>query len=146
MAPLGTQADIDDSIQETWMAALLSLERYDSSRSFHAWLLGIALKVRASRRRQRRQDRRAPLEEALNLHDLSPGPEEILCRSRRRQQVQRALHRMPQIFREVVILHDGHEQAIPVVARQLNAPLNTTYSRLRLGRNRLRRLLSEEMG
>jgi RNA polymerase sigma-70 factor (ECF subfamily) len=54
----------------------------------------------------------------------------------------RALDTLPFEQRHALVLHHVLEMSVPEVAEEMRAPIETVRSRLRLGRVRLRELLS----
>ena len=61
-----------------------------------------------------------------------------------RSQLQVALSQIDLSQRAVVVMHDLHGIAVPQIAEELGVPLNTVYSRLRLGRAKVAALLRGE--
>ncbi len=59
---------------------------------------------------------------------------DVLVDAERRALVLSALDRMPLERRAVFVMHEIDEHSIPDVARALDLPLNTAYSRLRIAR------------
>jgi RNA polymerase sigma-70 factor (ECF subfamily) len=88
--------------------------------------------------------RRRAHEQALLVPNLTlPGasePDEYLARRR----VVEALDLLPFEQRHALVLHHVLELSVPEVAEEMQAPVETVRSRLRLGRLRLREILSPE--
>ena len=59
----------------------------------------------------------------------------------KRRRVLDALHRMSFERRAVLIMHDLDGFTAPEMARELDVPLNTVYSRIRLARRELREVM-----
>ena len=72
----GSDEDVEDLVQETFLKAYRNIGRYDSERRFSTWLYTIALRLSISRHRSRRE-RPLPLSPEGPEH-LSPGPQESL--------------------------------------------------------------------
>src|SRR5688572_29183195 len=51
---LGSRADAEDAVQDTWLRAMRAFDRYDPSRPFRPWLFRILLNTVRSHLRQRR--------------------------------------------------------------------------------------------
>ncbi len=78
--------------------------------------------------------------------DGQPGVDELLVKLEQAAILRRALATLPTTQCEVVVRHELNELTIPEVARQLAVPLNTAYSRLRLGRRGLAARLASAHG
>ena len=72
----GSDEDVEDLVQETFLKAYRNIGRYDSERRFSTWLYTIALRLSISRHRSRRE-RPLPLSPEGPEHP-SPGPQESL--------------------------------------------------------------------
>ena len=98
------------------------------------WLYGI-LQL-AARNYQRSTRRRLGRHMSLSTEPLSPSPSplESLQAREAASVVSRALERLEVSRREVFMLVELEELAVPEVATALGIPVNTAYSRLRLAR------------
>ena len=132
--------DVEDVAQELFIAVHRKLFSYDASRPIRPWLFGFAYRSASDYRRRTRFS----LEVSSDADAASdaPLPDVVLESSERCALLEAALARIDLDKRAVIVLHDLDEQAIPEVAEALAIPLNTAYSRLRLGRAELRAQLS----
>ncbi len=73
----------------------------------------------------------------MDLVHEAPGAEGALVDAANRSLVAQALDTLDLDRRAVVVLHDVDEVSVPEIAAALGIPLNTAYSRLRLGREAL---------
>ena len=134
---LGVPAsDVEDAVHDVFVVAHRRYATYDSTRPLRPWLLGIAFRVAAQWRRQRRHTVDVD-EPERELQDSAPGPEDTLEASEVKSRLHAALSQVELPQRAVVVMHDLHGIAVPQIAEELNVPLNTVYSRLRLGRAKL---------
>jgi RNA polymerase sigma-70 factor (ECF subfamily) len=140
VARLGVRPpNIEDAVQEVFLAAHRQLGEFEGRSSAVTWLIGIAVKTAANHRR--RQARGVvPLVDALPAP--GPGVEEELERRRRAFELEEVLQRLPPEQREVVVLCDLEQLSGPEVSEALEVNLNTIYSRLRLGRAALLKALT----
>jgi RNA polymerase sigma-70 factor (ECF subfamily) len=108
---------------------------YDPSRPLRPWLFGIAFRVASDHRRRARFRREVagPIELAPTTGPLA---DETLQRKEAQRLVETGLEALDFDQRAVFILHEIDGMAMPDIARALEAPLNTLYSRLRLGRKK----------
>ena len=124
--------DRDDLSHDVFLAAFRRLDSFDPTRPLRPWLFGIALRVAARYRELARHVR-----EVSTLHEAEDplgGPELAYQRTEAQRFVERCLQAVELNRRAVFILHDIDEHPIPEVARALDLPVNTAYSRLRLAR------------
>ncbi len=126
-------ADVEDAVHDVFVVAHRRYATYDSSRPLRPWLLGIAFRIAAQWRRQRRHEVDVD-EPARELPDDGEGPDAALQSREASRQLHAALGQIDLQQRAVVVMHDLHGIAVPQIADELNVPLNTVYSRLRLGR------------
>lgn len=132
-------ADLEDLTQEVMFRVYRLLPGYDASRPMRPWLFGIAHRVAAEYRRHRRRHPEVPT--AFDDRDAAPAPgdtEAEVAARQARALVERALLAVEVDRRAVFILHDLDGCPVPDIARTLEIPLNTAYSRLRLAREEFR--------
>jgi len=129
-----------DLVQQTFLACMEARNRYDGQSSFKAYVLGIARnQLFTHYGRQRRHPLAA---EASSVRDLATSPSGALARHQDEQLLSDALRRVPleaQLVLELTFWEglDGNE-----LARVLDVPLNTAYSRLRRAKSALRAVLA----
>jgi RNA polymerase sigma-70 factor (ECF subfamily) len=95
------------------------------------WLLGIAFRVFSDARRKRREQGEVPEQ----LEDPSPGPDDAVARRQAQALLQRALATLPEERRVAFVLHELEGLSVNEVAATMEAPLATTYSRLKVARD-----------
>lgn len=130
--------DVEDGAHEVFVVVHRRLGDFDSTRPMRPWLTGICHRVALAERRRARNKREllgAPgdLERQRCERD---GPEQDAHRRDRRQLVIDALQTLDMDRRLVFVMHELDEVACPEIARALDVPLNTVYSRLRVARVR----------
>ena len=136
VAVLGNREDAMDAVQEAFLDAFRSLDRFDLSRRFYPWFYTIlrnrCFKLVAGRRRRE-------AESADGLELLSPTPgvsaEESLL-------VERALLRLSEQERELITLRHLDGLSYNELAERLGVPPGTIMSRLYHARKKLREKLS----
>jgi RNA polymerase sigma-70 factor (ECF subfamily) len=74
----GSDEDVEDLVQETFLKAYRNIGRYDPQRNFSTWLFTVAVRLSISRHRSQRV-KPLPLDSEGPEH-LSPGPQEALIR------------------------------------------------------------------
>jgi RNA polymerase sigma-70 factor, ECF subfamily len=131
---LGASAqDIEDLAHDLFVVVHRHLPQYDPERPLRPWLFGIALRVLADFRRSARHGREIFTDE-FDPVDGAPTALERLEGEEARDLLMRALDRLDLDRRAVFVLHELDELPAPEIARVLEIPLNTVYSRLRLAR------------
>jgi RNA polymerase sigma-70 factor (ECF subfamily) len=142
-----TQA-AEDVVQETFLRAHKARHRFDPGKaSFGTWLYQIALNYCRSYLRRKRLLTIPWLnstDEGPNIADSRSGPETSALRGEYRRLLWEAVQNLSVPLREVIVLHYYMELPAVEVARMLNCPEGTIYSRLHNARRRLGEALTEK--
>ncbi|HSE39069.1 MAG TPA: sigma-70 family RNA polymerase sigma factor [Blastocatellia bacterium] len=140
---VGNQSEAEDVIQETFLEAWKSFERFEPGTNCRAWLYKIMFHVIQHNRRKRfrfnlrsTRDENVELEAALVYE--APVAQELTD-----EDVIAAFDRIPQQYREVMVLVDVQGFSYKEAAETLNIPQGTVMSRLNRGRKLLRIELAE---
>lgn len=133
----------DDLIQQTFLAAHGA--KFSGQSALRTWLIAIAWRklqdyFRGEARRARREA--AALGEA-SVADLGQSPETRYVRRQERRLLLEGLRRIPLHHQVVLELHYWEEMSGAQISRALELPLGTVKTRLRDGRIRLTRVLTE---
>jgi RNA polymerase sigma factor (sigma-70 family) len=132
----------EDAVQEAFLQAWRSAERFDPRRAkASTWLLTFVHRRAVDLVRREERRRVEPAETAPP--EAGPGADEDAERRSKRQIVQDALRRLPADQREAIELayYGGFTQS--ELAERLGQPLGTIKSRMFAGLMRLRTLLAE---
>jgi RNA polymerase sigma-70 factor (ECF subfamily) len=145
---LGVRAsDVDDALQEVFLALHHSLPRFRGDCSLKTWIVGITLRV-ASATTRRQSARQQPAWSETELLDPSPDPFDEMARSEAVQALYAVLDELDPDKREVFVLAEIEEMSLGDVAKILDANVNTLSSRLRAARKQfdaaLRRRQAQE--
>lgn len=129
-----TQRDAEDLAQEVFVIVHRRLDTFDPARALRPWLFGIAYNVWRdhSKRASTRHEHLAPL--PLEPDGSDPGFRAVEAA----QLVRLALQHLPDERRAVFIQHELDRVPVREVAQALGIPVNTVYSRLRVGREEFR--------
>jgi RNA polymerase sigma-70 factor (ECF subfamily) len=126
-------ARAEELAQETFLAVLRGVARYEPRASFRTYLYAIAFKqVSGEWRRTKRET--PPVEDEPATRD---DPGETLW-------LRRAVERLDAAHREVLLLREYEQLSYDEIASLLRIPVNTVRSRLFRARMELRALLSPE--
>lgn len=132
----------EDLVQETYVRALAAHRKAAPGENMGAWLFTILHNVW---RNERRRKQPLPLEDSPGLTDrlVAPGrdPEDALALQETRDLVDSAVARLPESFREVIVLRCVFGFSYRDLAQILGCPAGTVMSRLARARTILRREL-----
>ncbi|MFC1544126.1 RNA polymerase sigma factor [Gemmatimonadota bacterium] len=141
--------DARDLTQDVFIRAFESLELYDPDRPFIGWVLGICrnmcIDFLRRRRRHVRVDEDPDEGRKVQLPDPRSRTDGGLLDSETRALVWKALGRLSDDHREVLVLKDIQDLEYAEIARILNIPQGTVASRVYYARRALREIL-EGMG
>lgn len=125
-------SDRDDATQEVFMTAHALLDDFDSSRPLRPWLFGITYRI--ALRHRRRLGRNPTAADPIDMASTEPNAEEALASHQARALVAKAIGSIEIHRRAVFIMKEIDGVAVPEIAKTLDLPVNTAYSRLRLAR------------
>jgi RNA polymerase sigma-70 factor (ECF subfamily) len=131
----------EDLTQETFAEALKSFHRYTPDSNCRAWLVTILYHLNSKRKyKLGRLKLVEDVEEqiAQTVAFVPPIPDEL-----KDEEILAALEKLPQAFRDVVVLSDVEEFSYKEVAEFLQVPIGTVMSRLSRGRKLLRQQLTD---
>jgi RNA polymerase sigma-70 factor, ECF subfamily len=133
---LGNADDAREASQEAFITCVRKLKGFRGESAFGTWLYRVASNAcyDALRRRKRTPVPLEELPEAESGLDVAASSADVV-------DVQRALVRVPEEFRLVLILHDVEGMPYEEIAVAVGIPVGTVKSRLHRGRVALGRLL-----
>ena len=139
----GGHQDAEDAVQEAFIVALERLEECRSPDRFSGWFLAIVRN--RSRNLVRREILRDTEDVPKGAADTGRTPEQVREQTELQERLQSALQRLPQVQREIVLLHDLEGWKHREIAERLELPAGTIRSHLHFARKALRsdRVLSE---
>jgi len=133
--------EIEDVVSEIFFKVYRNLRRYRPDHPFSTWLYRLAANhvVDHGRRKKREAGR---TEMPAQIVDTTPGPRERAEGRERAELVRGALQDVTPRYREVLFLVYIEGMLVADVARHLGLPQGTVKSRLKRGRDALRRILA----
>ena len=143
MALLGSQADADEVLQETLLAAHRSMASYRGEGTVRSWLFGIARRQCA-----RHLEKKQKSQSHLRLVPDPPSgddPERTLATKQRAERVRDALARLKPTEREALVLHYQAELGFREIASICGIEEAAARKRASRGLHRLRTLLGAEV-
>ncbi len=140
---LGWPGDVDDVVQEVFVAALAGLKKFRGESSLRTWLFTITVnKCRRYRFRRLRRLRRVTMENAETVESRERGGDRQAMDQETFARVRQAVQRLPRKYREIVVLRylQGLEP------REICELLGITANVLQVRLNRARKRLKEQLG
>lgn len=147
--------EAQDLTQETFMSAVKNIDKFRGDAELKTWLFRIAINHSRNRFRwwkRRRRESTFSIDEPLNesgstgadlLPDRGEGPENAAIRSERERAIRRELMKLPDAFREAVVLCDIEGHSYEDVSEILGIGIGTVKSRIARGRGLLRKRLCD---
>ena len=146
---VGDEADASEITQETFIAALRSIQTYQEKKTFKAWLYTIALNLSRSHLRKRKviERLRTTLGSIFQVETQKQiSPENDLIRTEKEAAIWNELNQLDERHRIVVVLRYFHELPISEISEILSVNEGTIHSRLHTARERLREALQSLHG
>ena len=141
---LGNRSDAGDIVQETFLQAWKCFDRFETGTNCRAWLYKILFNViRQNRRKAWRYNLRFVHDDDERTIEETLGYEPLIGEHLDEKRVNAAFEKLPEAYREVVLLVDVHELAYREAAEALDVPIGTVMSRLSRGRAMLRAELAD---
>lgn len=149
---LKNPADAEEAVQEGALKAFLHLPQLEDRRRFRSWLLQIVInEAKMYRRKLRRQlyesidetdegdDGDSVPHQFADWHDL---PSEALEQEQLRSAVRSAVEKLPEIYREVLLLIDSQHLSYVTVAEALGVSVGVVKTRVHRARMRVQEQLA----
>jgi RNA polymerase sigma-70 factor, ECF subfamily len=135
---LGRREEAADATQDVFVTCLRKLGGFRATAAFPTWLHRVTINVcYDALRRRGRETLVEEVPERISGFDLAEAASAAV-------DVHRALQRVPEDFRAVLILHDMQGMPYEEIAEALGAPVGTVKSRLHRARVALGRVLGEQ--
>ena len=136
LAVTGRHQDAEDAAQEAFLVALERIDDCRDPRRFAGWLLTIVRNRSWNliRRESLRTGERIP----LSAKARNSSPARIAERSALREDLNDAISTLPEVQREIVLLHDLEGWKHSEIAERLGIPSGTVRSHLHFARKALR--------
>jgi RNA polymerase sigma-70 factor (ECF subfamily) len=138
---VGNRANAEDVVQETYLQAWKSFDRFELGTNCRAWLFKILFHVIQHHRRKsfrlKLTDEGDEVFEQMLVYE-PPVPQDLSD-----EEVLAAFKKLPEQYREVVLLSDVYDFKYKEIGETLGIPQGTVMSRLSRGRQLLRGHLAE---
>lgn len=135
---LGNDRDAEDAVQDAYLRAYKSFARFRGGDG-KAWLMTIVRNVCFTMmKKSRSHGVPEPFDEEVHHDAGQDEARDAFRRSANAETLQAALEKLPQEFREIIVLHDLEGLAYKEIATIIGSPIGTVMSRLARARGRLR--------
>ena len=146
---VGDRETAEDVVQETFLRCLRHSHQYPAIEQVSTWLYTIAGNLAKTELRRRKRWHWIPIgpsedEERTSFYepvDKERLPGEQTDSRQVKETVVEAIHRLPEEFREAVLLRDLNGFSYEEIAKIINCPVGTVKSRVNRGRLRLQKSL-----
>ncbi len=136
---MGDAAAAEDVVQETYLRAWQSFDRFEAGTNCRAWLYKILFRTIGGRRRELQREL-AMFDD--QLFEESRFPSALFGNPFTALQIQRAFAELPIAFATVIQLVDVEGLSYKEASAALDVPVGTVMSRLHRGRRQLRQRLA----
>jgi RNA polymerase sigma-70 factor (ECF subfamily) len=146
---LGDRAVAEELLQEVFFRCWKQARAYSEQRgSFITWLLSITHnmaidELRRRGRRPQRADAADPVLLLANVRDMDPSVEDRALMTALRDQIGEAMRSLPAAQRDTITLAYFEGLTQREIAEELQEPLGTVKTRMRLGMRKLREYLEK---
>lgn len=132
--------DAEDAAQDVFVKVFRSIRSFKAESRLETWMTKIAVNTCLDIIRSRRET--VDIDEQYDLTD-GRTPETELEQSDRRLALRQALSQLPEEIRSVVVLRFVEERSYEEIAEILNLNLNTVRTRIFRGREKIKKIFSE---
>lgn len=140
---LGWSQDVDDVVQEVFLAVLKGLPKFRGHSRLDTWVIRITInKCRTHRRRQLLRLRWRTGSGADRFASAAAPADQGTMDQEVFEQVRDAVRALPARYREVVVLHYLEQMSVDTIAESLGTSRNVVEVRLHRARARLKDRLS----
>ncbi len=143
-----------DAVQEAFLKAYRSLDRFQGRSSFYTWFYRLVVNLCLDMRRRDRSDRHVEWAEELihpsdqpgdpSREEADGGPAGALERAQIRERVAAAIDQLPDVQRETLILREVEGLSYKEIAESLGISKGTVMSRLHYARKKVQTILEDE--
>lgn len=157
MRLLRNEEESNDCVQEAFLQAFKRIGQFEARSKLSTWLHRIVVNCALMRLRSRQRHPEAALEDLLPQFDATghrtgrepqsslPSAEDVLQTAELQDMVQAQISRLPEIYRNVLVLRDIEEYDTDTVAQMLDVQPGVIKTRLHRARAMLKRLIEDAM-
>jgi RNA polymerase sigma-70 factor, ECF subfamily len=133
--------DAEDVLQDALLTIANHLGEFEGRSSFTSWAFAVARSACSRKRRGLKNQPLLSIENAEEQHEGAPSPEQQVLDRELTRVLNNALDRLPDEYREVILLRDVEALTAPEAADSLGISVPALKSRLHRARTALRDVL-----
>lgn len=147
----GNTSDSDDMLQDTFIKVYLNIHMYNHYYNFNQWIFSIAKNTFIDFTRKQKNtflsiDNQDSSYSKISPISSAPTPEEQLILIQHNSELEHILSRMPQRYREVIVLRFFNEYSYEEIAEKSQLPLGTVKTLIHRARRELLDQISSKDG
>lgn len=144
--------DAQELAQDAFVRAFTSIGKFRGDSSFSTWLYRITINVCTDFLRKRNKAilismeqgaASSEYEQAIQIAEESPGPDELVEKSQLKHMVKDAMDSLSDEHRQVLILRDMMDMSYKEIANTLNVNEGTIKSRISRARSGLKKIITQ---
>lgn len=139
---LGSRGEAEDAVQETYLQAWKSYQRFRPGTNCRAWMSSILFNI--VRHERRKWTYRLRATDETEIFEKSVPARAVIYDELTDPEILEALRGLPQSYAAAIILADVEEFSYQEISNALGCPIGTVMSRLSRGRELLRKSLTQE--
>ena len=136
--------DAEDLVEEAFIKAYRSINRFDTDRPFYSWLRRIAVNNAINFLKKERRNLTEPLEFVeKSLSNGRNDPVTMTKQKMMKERINQAMAKLPKEFRIIISLKVEKDLSYDEISQVLKIPKGTVMSRLARARQKLRYIFNE---
>lgn len=145
----GSNEDIEDLMQETFVKVFLNIDKYNPAFTFGQWIYTIARNTLIDWSRKRHDE--LSIDSLRGVGDVMQSastevlPDERIINSQRRTELERHLATMDERYRRLIELRFFKEYSYEEIAEALSLPLGTVKTQIHRAREKICKLITTEI-
>jgi RNA polymerase sigma-70 factor, ECF subfamily len=154
---VGTEEDARDVVQDAFLNAFRSLDRFEGNAKLSTWLHRIAVNAALMKLRTRKRKPEQPIDALLpgflddghfeeRFQSWEEPIDDAMEREENRELVRKKIDELPESYRTVLVLRDIEGLDTEDTAKMLGLTVNATKIRLHRARQALRTMLAPHFG
>lgn len=141
-----------DVVADSFVRVNNAIKNFKGNSAFSTWLYRIVTNCYLDRRKRDKSKSHISIDSTIQhdqeeitreIEDTGNTPDELAERNQREVMLQRALNRLPEFQKAMIIMFHAEQQTYEEIAEALDLPLGTVKSRLNRARISLREILAE---
>ncbi len=141
---LGSKEEAEDATQEVFLKMFKNLKKYNGESSMYTWIYRITINTCFDILKKRSKSKYEDISLYIDFIKDKKETEEIILRNLTSQNIRIALMKVPEKYRVLLYMFYFEELKISQIASILDEKENTIKTKIKRGKNALRRILESE--